>query len=138
MGKDLTMKKLLLGIIGVTIVTTANAYTTVNLNSGNYSCNNIRINTHTTESTIQSNCKNYTIKYSEDVVGGDDGASSHNLQPVVPVVEPMTDDDVRRLAKVKFTTDQGQKMECFYKNGKLYKCKASGSVVSNESAQINK
>jgi hypothetical protein len=131
------MKKLLLSIIGVTIAT-ANAYTTVNLNNGNYSCNNIHITTSTTESTVQSNCKNYSIRYSEDVVGGDDGANSHNLQPVVPVVEPMTDDDVRRLAKVKFTTDQGQKMECFYKNSKLYKCKASGSAVSNESAPINK
>lgn len=131
------MKKLLLSIIGVTIAT-ANAYTTVNLNNGNYSCNNVRITTSTTESTVQSNCKNYSIKYSEDVVGGDDGASSHNLQPVVPVVEPMTDDDVRRLAKVKFNTDQGQKMECFYKNSKLYKCKVSGSVVGNESVPINK
>lgn len=46
------------------------------------------------------------------------------------------DDDVNLFARLRFTTDQGQRMECFYKNSKLYKCKASKSVNSAVSKNI--
>jgi fructose-specific phosphotransferase system component IIB len=120
------MKKILL--LTVCSLGIANAYTTINLNTSSYSCNGIKITSDTTESVVQGNCKNYKVKYTQDIVGGDDGASSHNLQPITPVVEPLTDDDVNNLARVRFITDQGQKMECFYKNNKLYKCKISNKT----------
>lgn len=128
------MKKILFTILGLTIYG-ANAYTTINLNSANYSCNGVKITSDTTESIVASNCKNYKVKYTQDVVGGDDGAGSHNLQPTIPVVQTMTDDDINNLARVRFITDQGQKMECFYRNSKLYKCKISNAPPS-ESGNI--
>ena len=115
------MKKILL--LTICSLGIANAYTTINLNTSNYSCNGVKITSDTTESVVQSNCKSYKVKYTQNIVGGDDGASSHNLQPITPVVAPLTNDDVNNLARVRFVTDQGQKMECFYKNSKLYKCK---------------
>lgn len=130
------MRKILLLTIGSWGI--AYAYTTINLNTSSYSCNGVKITNDTMESIVQNNCKNYKVKYTQDIVGGDDGASPHNLQPITPVVEPLTDDDVNNLARVRFITDQGQKMECFYKNSKLYKCKVSQgkkSAASNAESQ---
>lgn len=130
------MKKLLLltvcGLVGVS----ANAYTTVNLNTSSYSCNGVKITSNTTESTIQSNCKNYKVKYSQDDISDDDSTSPDNLQPNIPVVDISADDDVNSLARFRFVTDQGQKMECFYKNSKLYKCKISGDATPVASKNI--
>lgn len=123
----------LLSLLGI-IILKANAYTTINLNASNYSCNKVKINSNTTESVIQNNCKNYKVKYSQDIVGGNQGVNSYNNQPVDPVDEATSDDDVTNLARVRFTTDQGVKMECFYKNSKLYKCKVAKQNTTTASS----
>lgn len=123
------MKKILLMTLCGLGAVSANAYTTINLDTSNYSCNGVKITSSTTESIIQSNCKNYKVKYSQNDISDDDSTSPDSLQPNIPVVNIPADDDVNNLARFRFTTDQGQKMECFYKNSKLYKCKISKSAT---------
>ena len=130
------MKKMLLMTLCGLGVASASAYTTINLDTSNYSCNGVKITSSTTESIVQSNCKNYKVKYSQDDVSDDDSTSPDSLQPNIPVVDIPADDDVNTLARFRFITDQGQKMECFYKNNKLYKCKISESTTPVVSKNI--
>lgn len=116
------MKKLLMSLCGFTFVISAGAYTTENLAKISYTCNGVRISYDSTESMIQNNCSNYKVKYSTQVTGGDTTTNSFNEQPSIPADN--TGNDVSHLARVKFTTDNGTKMECFYREAKLYKCKA--------------
>ncbi len=115
------MKKILLTLAGITLISSANAYTTENLNKVNYTCNGTKITYNSTKSTIQNNCSHYSVKYSRQVVGGNNATTNYSNQPSLPTDSA---NDVANLAKVKFTTDNGTKMECFYKESKLYKCKA--------------
>lgn len=134
------MKKILLMTLCGLGAVSANAYTTVNLDTSNYSCNGVKITSNTTESIVQSNCKNYKVKYSQNDVSDDDSTSPDSLQPNIPVVDISADEDVNTFARFRFITDQGQKMECFYKNSKLYKCKISKSattVVSKNIESVN-
>lgn len=134
------MKKILLMTLCGLGAVSANAYTTVNLDTSNYSCNGVKITSNTTESIVQSNCKNYKVKYSQNDVSDDDSTSPDSLQPNIPVVDISADEDVNTFARFRFITDQGQKMECFYKNSKLYKCKISKSatpVVSKNIEAVN-
>lgn len=134
------MKKILLMTLCGLGAVSANAYTTVNLDTSNYSCNGVKITSNTTESIVQSNCKNYKVKYSQNDVSDDDSTSPDSLQPNIPVVDISADEDVNTFARFRFITDQGQKMECFYKNSKLYKCKISKSatpVVSKNVESVN-
>lgn len=134
------MKKILLMTLCGLGAVSANAYTTVNLDTSNYSCNGVKITSNTTESIVQSNCKNYKVKYSQNDVSDDDSTSPDSLQPNIPVVDISADEDVNTFARFRFITDQGQKMECFYKNSKLYKCKISQSatpVVSKNIEAVN-
>lgn len=107
---------LLLGIFGVNI---AYAYTTVNIDKAAYKCNGIRITYSSTESTIQNNCKGYKVRYDQQVISG----QSANNTLHQPVGANTTQSDIASLARVKFITDNGTYMKCYYRNGTLYKCK---------------
>ena len=114
------MKKIFSTFILVSISTTVLAYTTEDLNANAYYCNSKRISYNSTESMIKANCANYHVKYSQQVVSGQSADDTYHNQPTVDD----ENQDINLLAKVKFTTDNGTRMECFYRQSKLYKCKA--------------
>lgn len=82
----------------------------VDLDGGNYMCNGKPINYETDETTIQANCKDYKLRKQRT------STSNKNLDD---------ENHVTSLSRVHFTTDDGTKLQCYYRNKKLSKCKLS-------------
>lgn len=116
------MKKLLLALIASGIGYSF-AYDTIDLSKPIYKCSNMPITTTTTESQIQSKCKNVSMKTSENIADGHNqnhvsGGGADQIQNDGDSVQDVT------INKLFFTTDNGTAMKCYFKNYTLLKCKA--------------
>ncbi len=121
------MKKLLitLALIGSSSIF---AMSTVNLDNANYSCNNLKLNSKITISTITMNCKNAKVIIHAEPSGG----MYANREPGGGAEMTMTQsaDDETQLDKVLFNTDKGTYMKCYFNNNKLIKCKAKSTSIT--------
>jgi hypothetical protein len=114
------MKKTIL-LTSCFYITVANAaLTTVNLESSNYSCSGIKLTEDMSQSAIKKSCKNYSIKRSYKVFG--DSEQEDNEQSTTSPANTKSSHTV--VTRARFFTDQGNKMECIFEDGKLYKCKS--------------
>lgn len=115
------MKKLLLVLIASGIGYSF-AYDTIDLSKSIYKCSNMPITMTTTESQIQSKCKNVSMKTSKNVADGHNqnhvsGGGADQIQNDGDSVQDVT------INKLFFTTDNGTAMKCYFKNNTLLKCK---------------
>lgn len=107
------MKKIYLLLASISVISLAYASpegetSVVDLDGGSYMCNGKPINYETDEATIQGNCKDYKLRKQRT------STSTKNLDD---------ENHVTSLSRVHFTTDDGTKLQCYYRNKKLSKCK---------------
>lgn len=120
------MKKILILAICLN-ASTVFAMTTVNLNTATYNCNNVKITPQSTISSLTMNCKNAKLIVHVDSfpAARSDGGNSlpggfvTSTNPLAPEPADAT------LDKLKFYTDDGSYMICYYNNNVFVKCKVS-------------
>lgn len=99
------------------------AMTTVNLTTPQYQCNGQYITKQTTVDQLMSNCKNAKQIQHSNVVSG----RNPNRIPGggADITQDNSADNEDSLDKVKFYTDKGSYMICYFNNSSLVKCKAN-------------
>ncbi len=84
------------------------------------------------ESMLVANCKNVTVKVSDEVAAGYNatkvsGGGSDQIQD-----DDATPQDIH-YTKISFTADNNQKLRCYFKNGSLQRCKKlKNKLVSSQ------
>lgn len=122
------MKKLLTLVL-VSSGSLAYAMQTVNLTNQVITCSGQRITAQSTDSMLLKNCKGAKLRNASVVVGSPDNrAAGGGGNAITSPDQEDTDDE--NLERVKFYADNGNYMKCYFKNNKLFKCKAK--VISSK------
>lgn len=125
------MKKLSFAILSLISGATL-AMNTANLSKQTFTCNGVRIETSTVESNLTDYCNNVVIKDETQIISGQNAMKLRGSDQI-------DEDDVKpttvNLRTVKFTADGGVKMECYYKNSTLQKCKYNPEEKTNNKPQ---
>ncbi len=128
------MKKILLSLMLVSLSVGAFAMTNVNFNTANYTCNGTQVNPQSTIDQLMANCKNSKLIHRVDNTAGRSyrgpGAGVQNSMP------NSTEADDENLDKVKFYTDDGSYMICYYNNQKFVKCKVQAPKTPKASKAL--
>ena len=123
------MKKFICCVCFCSVTASYAALTTIDLNTSNYSCNGIKIVDNMEQAVLKQNCKKYSIKRSYTVHGENDIDNNQDHQvsstQLVTINNKQSSHKSTQVTRVSFFSDQGRKMECFFEDGKLYKCKDS-------------
>lgn len=120
------MKNLLFTLLSLGICNSF-AWQTVNLNKQAFMCNSTKVTPQIAESTIAANCKNVSQKNDKQITSGHNAG---NLRGSDQISQDDPDPTIANLQKIRFTTDDGTKLRCYYDNSKLVKCKQKNKPQS--------
>jgi len=123
------MHKLLISIFAFSMGSVF-ALQTINLDQQSLTCNKVKLTSKTTSAIISQNCKNVKVRTDKQITSGHNAG---DLRGSDLISEDDTDPTVANLQKVSFYTDDGTHLKCYYRNNKLYKCKAAIASASNSS-----
>ena len=110
------MKKLLFVVLAASAASSF-AMSKVNLAEETVMCNKIQLTNKSTEDFLTKNCTNAEVKYFTHVVGvQNNNVRVNNGAVPSPTVK-------NNYSRVKFISDEGHKMDCYYKAGTFEYCK---------------
>ena len=112
------MKKLLFVVLAASAASSF-AMSKVNLAEETVMCNKIQVTNQSTEVFLTKNCTDADVKYFTHVVGvQNNNVRANNGAVPSPTVK-------NNYSRVKFTSDEGHKMACYYKGSTFEYCKIS-------------
>ncbi len=128
-----------ISLLLIMLSTSSWSMSTVNLSNHTYKCSGIPITKLSTVEQLTKNCKNAKLVEREDTISG------RNSDDIPGGGADMTEDDSQSnlvmLDKVKFFSDNGSYLICYFKNDVLTKCKANppqptpnttSAIISNQ------
>ena len=125
------MRKILM-ILTMMGVSSTFAMTKVDLSQQKFTCKGVKLTDSTTSAIISQNCKNVKIRTDKQITSGHNAG---DLRGSDLIEEDDTDPTVANLQKVSFYTDDGSHLKCYYRNDKLYKCKAKKATMNSSQAK---
>lgn len=108
------------------------AMTKVDLSQQKFTCKGVKLTDSTTSTIISQNCKNVKVRTDKQITSGHNAG---DLRGSDLIEEDDTDPTVANLQKVSFYTDDGSHLKCYYRNDKLYKCKAKKTTTNSSQAK---
>lgn len=124
------MRKILM-ILTMMGISSTFAMTKVDLSQQKFTCKGVKLTDGTTSSIISQNCKNVKVRTDKQITSGHNAG---DLRGSDLIEEDDTDPTVANLQKVSFYTDDGSHLKCYYRNDKLYKCKAQTAQTANSNS----
>lgn len=121
------MRKILIVLTMMGISTTF-AMTKVDLSQQKFTCKGIKLTDKTTSAIISQNCKNVKVKTDKQITSGHNAG---NLRGSNLIEEDDINPTVATLQKVSFYTDDSSHLKCYYRNDRLYKCKAKKTKLNS-------
>ncbi len=119
------MKKTTLALLFAALgSSSAFAMNLVNFSKSDYTCNKVQITPQTTQQNLIDYCNNVTVVVRDEVVSGRNnsrvpgGGSGITQNYSADAKDAILD-------KVKFYTDDGSYMICYYQNAGMVKCKVN-------------
>lgn len=97
---------------------------TVNFSKSDYTCNKIQITPQTTQDNLVAYCNNVTVVVRDEVTGGRNNSRVPGGGAEI-TQNYSADAKDAVLDKVKFYTDDGSYMICYYQNAGMVKCKVT-------------
>lgn len=123
------MKKITLTLLFAALGSDAAfAMNLVNFSKSDYTCNKIQITPQTTQQNLVDYCNNVTVVVRDEVVSGRNNSRVPGGGAEI-TQNYSADAKDAVLDKVKFTTDDGSYMICYYQNAGMVKCKVSPPKV---------
>ena len=119
------MKKISITLLFAALSSTAAfAMDTVNFSKSDYTCNKIQITPQTTQDNLVAYCNNVTVVVRDEVTGGRNNSRVPGGGAEI-TQNYSADAKDAVLDKVKFYTDEGSYMICYYQNAGMVKCKVT-------------
>ena len=119
------MKKISITLLFAALSSTAAfAMDTVNFSKSDYTCNKIQITPQTTQDNLVAYCNNVTVVVRDEVTGGRNNSRVPGGGAEI-TQNYSADAKDAVLDKVKFYTDDGSYMICYYQNAGMVKCKVT-------------
>ncbi len=116
------MKKIVAIICLSAIFTPSFAMTSVNLDEHDFTCNQVKLTSHSSESEITLNCDKVKSFYKQNGIEGRN--PSRVSGGGADITQMTTPDQEITLYKIRFHDDEDQEIICNFEDGKIYKCKA--------------
>ncbi|MDD3266238.1 MAG: hypothetical protein PHC75_03540 [Burkholderiales bacterium] len=116
--------KNLLALLSVLYASTSLAMSSVNLDISNYHCNGLKLTSQITVNTLTTHCKDAKVIMHEEPSGGMYANREPGGGDAMTMIAPNGDTD-SILDQVKFHSDKGSYLVCYFNSNKLIKCKAT-------------